>query len=83
MPAGQAIPDYGLKNPIEVQVEVTISAAGRVAHANLVSEAGPYAAMLGPSALEAAWRWTFHPATLGGKPVESRIIVRFLYSHKN
>jgi TonB family protein len=80
-PAGVNLPDYAFDRPFQVQVEVSISASGQVTAARLVASSGPYATLLGPAALNTARVWTFHPATLGGEPVPSTMVLTFHYSH--
>jgi TonB family protein len=81
LPPGVNLPDYAFDRPFQVQVEVSISAGGRVTAARLVGSSGPYSTLLGPSALNTARVWTFHPATLGGEPVPSTMVLTFHYSH--
>ncbi|MBV9268092.1 MAG: energy transducer TonB [Acidobacteriaceae bacterium] len=82
-PGSSALPEYVFDRLIEVQIELTISSTGAVTHAALTSEAGPYASVFGPSALDAARRWMFRPAKLGGEPVQSKMTITFRYSrHK-
>jgi hypothetical protein len=80
LPAGVNLPDYAFDRPFQVQVEVSISAGGRVTDAHLVGSAGPYASLLGAWALNTARLWTFHPATLGGESIPSTIVLTFHYS---
>jgi TonB family protein len=80
VPQGVYLPQYVYDRPFLVKVEVSINAAGSVTDARLVDTIGPYASQLGPSALNTARAWTFHPATLGGQPVASTMVVTFHYS---
>jgi TonB family protein len=61
-------------------VEVTIDPEGRVTAARLVSQSGPYTALLAPSALNTARTWRFRPATLGGQPIQSTTVLTFRYA---
>jgi protein TonB len=80
MPPTQ-LPPHALDRPVDVQVEVSINAAGRVTNARLSSDAGIYGSMLAPSAINTARLWRFRPATVGGQPVESKMVLTFRYSH--
>jgi hypothetical protein len=80
LPPGVNLPDYAFDRPFQVQVEVSINVSGRVTAAHLVGSAGPYASLLGAWALNTARLWTFHPATLGGEPVPSTMVLTFHYT---
>jgi len=79
----EGLPAYALERPLEIGVEVTISATGHVTRARLAGHVGPYASTLAASALNTARSWTFHPATLGSRPVESQVVINFHYSHRD
>ena len=64
---------------LQIQVEVTVGIDGRVVAARLTDESGPWAGLLGPSALSTAQTWRFRPATLGGHPVQSTMVLTFRY----
>lgn len=57
-----------------VKVKVTISADGKVTHAQAVSKASPY---LTGAAVIAAQHWRFEPATLNGRSVQSDMTLTF------
>jgi TonB family protein len=79
LPASVRLPDYAYDRPLQIQVEVTVGIDGRVIAARLTGESGPYAGLLGPSALNAAQTWKFRPATLGGQPIQSTMVLTFRY----
>jgi hypothetical protein len=62
-----------------VEVQVSISALGKVTAAKLASVRGPVAASLSKSALNAALAWQFRPATQNGEAVPSDKILEFLF----
>jgi hypothetical protein len=62
-----------------VDVEVHISATGRVTAARLGTLKGPVAEALGKTAVNAALGWQFRPATQNGEPVASDKILEFLF----
>ena len=76
--AGMRLPNDA-DRPLQIQVEVTVGIDGRVVAARLTDESGPWAGLLGPSALNAAQMWKFRPATLGGQPVQSTMVLTFRY----
>jgi TonB family protein len=80
IPQGLSFPQYAYDHAVEVKVEVSINVAGRVTNTRLVEAAGPYASQLGPYAMNAARAWTFHPATLGGQPIASSMVLTFRYT---
>jgi hypothetical protein len=66
-----------IRDNVAVDVEVTIDAAGRVLRATPVEAVTASQRLLAPHAAQAASMWTFRPASRDGKPVESRLILRF------
>jgi hypothetical protein len=68
-----------IKSDNIVDVEVHISATGRVTAAKLGALKGPVADALGKSAVNAALGWHFRPATQHGEPVASDKILEFLF----
>jgi len=62
-----------------VEVQVRISALGKVTGAKLAAAKGPAAASLSQSALNAALGWQFRPATQNGQAVPSEKILEFLF----
>jgi TonB family protein len=62
-----------------VEVQVSISALGKVTAAKLASMKGPVAESLSKSALNAALAWQFRPATQNGEAVPSDKILEFLF----
>lgn len=62
-----------------VEVQVSISALGKVTAAKLASMKGPVAESLSKSALDAALAWQFRPATQNGEAVPSDKILEFLF----
>ncbi|MFP2905795.1 TonB family protein, partial [Pyxidicoccus sp. 3LFB2] len=71
------MPDgFTLSAPVVVELELTVSEAGDVTEATLVTGDAP--PELAASALDAARRLRFHPATSGGTPVT----VRLPYSYR-
>lgn len=64
---------YNISGPVDV--EVTISEAGRVTEAKAVS-GHP---LLRGAAEEAARQWVFRPATLKGVPVQTQIALTFVF----
>jgi len=62
-----------------VEVQVSISALGKVTAAKLASMKGPVSASLSKSALNAALAWQFRPATQNGEAVPSDKILEFLF----
>ena len=61
-----------------VQVRLSVSASGKVTAASISKSSGISA--LDASALRAAKRWRFHPATSGGTPVSSSVVVPFRFN---
>jgi hypothetical protein len=68
-----------IKSDNIVDVEVHISATGRVTAAKLGALKGPVAEALGKTAVNAALGWQFRPATQNGEPVASDKILEFLF----
>ena len=66
----------------EVRVQVNIDEHGSVVHASVASTTGPVASLFIDSALDAARRWQFMPASLEGRPVASSITLRFNFVRK-
>jgi TonB family protein len=66
----------------EVRVLVKIDERGSVVQASVASTAGPFASLFVDSALAAALRWQFKPASLEGRPVSSSITLRFNFVRK-
>jgi TonB family protein len=64
---------YNISGTVDVQV--TISEAGRVTEANAV-KGHP---LLRGSAEDAARQWVFRPATLNGLPVQTEIVLTFVF----
>jgi TonB family protein len=64
---------YNISGPVDVQV--TISAAGSVIEAKAIS-GHP---LLRGAAEEAARQWVFKPATLKGVPVETQVVLTFVF----
>lgn len=62
-----------------VEVQVRISALGKVTAAKLAATKGPMAASLSQLALNAALGWQFRPATQNGEAVPSEKILEFLF----
>jgi protein TonB len=62
----------------KVEVQVTISEAGRVINATAIS--GPM--MLRPAAAAAASQWVFNPATRDGIPVKTEKVLSFTFGDK-
>jgi protein TonB len=60
-----------------VLVEVTILADGTCGEATIVEDAAHDA--FGKAALESVRKWKFQPATRGGRPVESKLRLRFTF----
>ena len=68
-----------IKSDNIVDVEVHISATGKVTAAKLGALKGPVADALGKTAVNAALGWQFRPATQNGEPVASDKILEFLF----
>ena len=64
----------------EIDVDVTIDVHGNVTKASVSKSKGVAANLLVQSALDAAWKWRFAPATMSDKPVESRMTLKFVFS---
>jgi hypothetical protein len=62
-----------------VDVQVSISASGKVTAAKLGAMNGPVAEALGKTAVNAALGWQFRPATQNGEGVPSDKILEFLF----
>jgi protein TonB len=67
--------------PQEVQVDVTINVRGNVTKAVISKITGSAGNLLAAPALDAARRWQFSPAMLGGRPVESHMTLKFVFSN--
>ncbi|HVW85069.1 MAG TPA: TonB family protein [Bryobacteraceae bacterium] len=67
--------------PQEVQVDVTIDVRGNVTKAAISKITGSAGNLLAAPALDAARRWQFSPAMLGGRPVESHMTLKFVFSN--
>jgi hypothetical protein len=65
------------EKPHSVQVEVTIDERGTVTNAAVGATTGPFAYLFVDPALAAARRWQFQPARRGGRPVVSKMILKF------
>ena len=63
--------------PHSVQVEVTIDERGAVTNATVAASSGPFAYLFVDAALAAARRWQFEPARRGGRPVASKMTLKF------
>ncbi len=64
----------------EVVVEIAIAPDGTCSGAKVVENTG--LAAFGDAALAAVRKWTFRPATLGGRPVGSSQRIRFVFKLK-
>ncbi len=64
----------------EVVVEIAITPQGTCGDVKIVENTG--AAAFGDAALAAVRKWTFRPATLGGRPVGSSQRIRFVFKLK-
>ena len=62
-----------------VEVQVRISASGKVTDAKLASMKGPVADLLSQAAVSAALGWQFRPAIQNGAPVPSEKVLEFLF----
>jgi TonB family protein len=62
-----------------VDVQISISASGKVTAAKLGRRKGPVADALGKTAVSAALDWQFRPATQNGEAVSSDKILEFLF----
>ncbi len=65
--------------PVEVNVKVTISAAGRVTGAEALPNPEPVSSTLVAAARSAALRWRFAPAIRGAQAVPSELILKFQF----
>ena len=63
--------------PHSVEVEVSIDERGGVTNATVGASTGPFAYLFVDAALAAARRWQFEPARRGGRPVASKMTVKF------
>jgi TonB family protein len=63
----------------QIEIQVRIDSAGHVVGARSVSDQKKDTALLTESALAAARKWTFEPATMNGKaiPVDYSIVFAF------
>ena len=68
---------HGIRAEIQLDVSVSIDAAGRVTSARVVSSRGEAAGLLAIEALKAAQRCRFQPAERDGRAVAGSIIVTF------
>jgi TonB family protein len=66
---------YGALNPGTVVVAVTVNEKGKVQSTKVLRDAPPFTA----HAVEAAASWRFVPATLEGKPLQSTVIITFVF----
>jgi TonB family protein len=80
----QAVPDVSSLSPSDVEgvsrveVQVKINTNGRVTDA-LITNGSKLSEALSNAVLNAAKRWTFAPATRGGKPVASDHTIIFQF----
>jgi TonB family protein len=65
---------FNASGPVEVQV--TISVTGRVSNATAI-KGHP---LLREAALEAARRWEFEPTTIDGVPMETQLVLTFVFT---
>ena len=63
--------------PHSVEVEVSIDERGSVSNATVGASTGPFAYLFVDAALAAARRWQFEPARRGGRPVASKMTLKF------
>jgi TonB family protein len=63
----------------EVQIEVTIDEHGKVTKVSRGATTGPFAYLFVDAALAAARRWQFEPASVGGRPVASKMTLKFAF----
>lgn len=72
-PVSTAMPPFppGAYDPGVVLIEVLVDASGAVVDANVLSSAPPFDG----AALDAARRWKFQPARIGGKPAASFVYI--------
>lgn len=63
-----------------VEVRVQISASGKVLRADPISQPGPLRPLLERAAAQAAALWTFEPALIEGKKVNSETVLAFRFS---
>jgi TonB family protein len=65
--------------PVTIDVRVAIDQKGRVTRAEPVSTGSPYRVFV-IEAVRAARLWQFQPARRGEEPVESQIVLQFVFS---
>ncbi|MDQ6675896.1 MAG: energy transducer TonB [Acidobacteriota bacterium] len=63
--------------PVDVSIQVTVDASGRVVAARQAPNETPGAASLVSAGLRAAREWSFEPGTRDGKPISSEHIIVF------
>jgi len=66
---------YGAFGPGTVVVAVTVNEKGKVKRVKVLRDAPPFTA----HAIQAAANWRFVPATLKGKPLQSTVILAFVF----
>ena len=66
---------YGAFSPGTVVVAVTVNENGKVESTKVLRDAAPFTG----HALEAAADWRFLPATFKGKPLESTVVIAFVF----
>jgi TonB family protein len=66
---------YGAFGPGTVVVAVTVNEKGEVQSTKVLRDASPFT----PHAIQAAADWRFVPATLKGKPLQSTVVVAFVF----
>jgi TonB family protein len=64
---------------IEIEVQLTIDAAGNVTRAEPVTGQGALAAALGVASAEAARMWKFEPSYRGGRAIPSTVNIQFKF----
>lgn len=68
-----------LPGDVLVEVRVGIDASGSVTSAEVINREGPVNAAIRESALAAARKWRFQPATVSGTPVPSSMLLAFRF----
>jgi TonB family protein len=68
-----------LAQPVTIELRLTIDAVGAVVDAQSLGVKGDLNTQLARVAVDAARRWKYTPATLGGQPVLSTTTVRFVF----
>lgn len=69
--------------PYVVQIEVSIDERGTVTNASIGAISGPFAYLFVDPALTAARRWQFEPAKRNGRPVPSKMTLKFEFVRNN